>query len=112
MVTMGFLNDIIQAVTRFISGEGIVKVTTPKEERKAPGDFFRKIAKSGRSRQGNRVLFAFTFERNDDDRFTELIEAVEEEYDIQLDPDWFGYDASSVFQTVPFEYPEIEVGKE
>lgn len=109
MVTMGFLNDIFQAVTRFVSGEGIVKVTTPKE---APGDFFRKIAKSGRSRQGNRVLFAFTFERNDNDRFSELIEAIEEQYDIQLNPDWFGYDASSVFQTVPFEYPEIEVGKE
>lgn len=109
MVTMGFLSNVLQAVTRFFSGEGIVQVTTPREREEI---FRRKIAKTGKSIQGNRNLFAFTFERNTTDRFFELIEAVEERFETRLNPNIFGYDDFTTVETAPFEYPEIEVGKE
>ena len=109
---MGFLDDIFKAVQTFFSGRGIVQVTTPKEEREEISIFYRKIAKSGKSQQGNRALFAYTFERNQQSRFNELINAIEDTYETSLDSNIFGYDGLSTFQTVPFEYPEIEVGKE
>ena len=107
MVTMGFLSDVLNAVGRFVFPRQFGPARVGREE-----EFRRKIAKTGISKEGNRNLFALTFEDNQTDRFRELKQAIEEKFDMELSDDVLGYDDSQTVASPPIEYPEIEVGKE
>ena len=111
MVTMGFLSNVLGSVLRAVFPRQF-REELAEEVIKIPTIFLRKIAKTGRSNKGNRNLFAFTFERNETDRSIELIRAIEREFELSLDSSDVGYDDSSRVERPPFEYPQIEVGKE
>ena len=74
--------------------------------------FVRKIVKTGKSAQGYRNLFALTFEPNEIDRFSELRQAIEEEFDMDLAISDLGYDDITTTDRPPFIWPEIRTGKE
>ena len=110
MVIMGFLSNVLGSVFRLVFPRQFREELA--EEISKEGEFIRKIAKTGKSNKGHRNLFAFTFERNSTDREFELIRAIERFYEIKLDSGDVGYDDSTNVAEPPFEYPEIEVGKE
>ncbi len=86
-----------------------IEETLPEED---VDDWRRKIVKTGASRKGHRKqIFAFTFERNEIDRFEELRDELEEWGDITLNE--LGYD--DYLQEPGIEnpiYPDIAVGSE
>ena len=108
-----FLEELAEEITPLTPAAQFFERIEREQEEKEEDKYVRKIVKTGKSVQGYRNLFAFTFEDNDTDRKEELTQAIEDEYDIELDPDDIGYDDSSITtNSPPFVWDEIEVGKE
>ena len=108
---MGFLSNVLGSVLRFIFPRQF-REELAEEIKEEKGIWRRKIAKTGISKQGNKNLFAFTFEDNKTDRFRILKQRIEAEFDVELSDDVLGYDDSQTVARPPFIFPKIEVGKE
>lgn len=105
---MGLLSRIVGFVQDLFSGRGVIREIPEPEE----AGYRRKIVKTGKSKEGNRNLFALTFEPNEIDRFFELKQAIEQEFELDLSSSDLGYDDSTTTDRPPFVWEEIRTGKE
>ena len=109
---MGFLSNVLKGIIKLVFPRTFEDIQRDKPI-KLPRRYLRKIAKTGKSNKGNHNLFDYTFEDNDNDRFFRLIKAIEEFYEIELNPDDVGYDdfTSTEFPD-QYIWERIKVGKE
>ena len=101
-------NYIKPFIRDLLSGRGVVQAVREPEEAR----YRRKIVKTGKSKEGNRNLFALTFEPNEIDRFGILKRAIEKEFELDLSSADLGYDDFTETDRPPFVWEEIRTGKE
>ena len=74
--------------------------------------FIRKIVKTGKSKEGNRNLFAYTYEANEINREFVLVQAINDEFDVDIRKSIYGYEDFEITDKPPIIWPGITTGKE
>ena len=75
-------------------------------------EYRRKIVKTGKSKEGNRNVFALTFESNNFNRELKLVQAIEQEFGFSPERSTYGYEDFITTNRPPFIWPKIRTGKE